>query len=505
MNRLAMYLRLSVEDYQKKDESESISNQREYIRSYIKGQNELNECELTEYADDGFSGTNPNRPAYQRLLEDIRNNQVNILIVKDMSRFSRDYIEMGNYLENIFPFMGIRFISINDAYDSLKEGSNGTEIDTQFKSLLYDFYSKELSQKIRNISLELKSQGKIINGQVPFGYLKDPSNKYRIIIDEKTAYIVREAFELILQGFSCRKVANIFNEKGYIIRSDRKEELGLITYKNSFKTGTEVKKRMWTGEAVSQLTCNELYTGDYVYNRYKETKIGKRTREKIPQEDWKRIEHSHEAIISRDVFFEAQKIKKQRMAEHLRNKKEHTDEFAAIFKRKVFCKECGSLLYYRGEIHKLKKGECLYKLYYCRYCRENRRSNNIREQKLEEVLLDELKNIPARATAENTVIIKEATKNYAKDIDDINHRLQKEYERYKKKELSKEIYLQEKQRLLQKKEALGQELEKERISKTIDKIPDLSGAGKITKELVDAMVKKIVVSRYGSVEIDLKE
>lgn len=505
MNRLAMYLRLSVEDYQKKEESESISNQREYIRSYITGQNELKECEMTEYADDGFSGTNPNRPAYQRLLEDIRNNQVNILIVKDMSRFSRDYIEMGNYLENIFPFMGIRFISINDAYDSFKEGSNGIGMDTQFKSLLYDFYSKELSQKIRSTSLELKSQGKIINGQVPFGYLKDPSNKYRIIIDEKTAYIVREAFELILQGYSCVKVANIFNEKGYITRSDRKEELGLITYKDSLKTGTEVKKRMWTGEAVSQLTCNELYTGDYVYNRYRETKIGTRTREKIPHDAWKRIEHSHKAIISKEIFFEVQEIKKRSMGENLKNKKERTDEFIPIFKRKVFCKECGSLMYYRGESHKLKKGEYLYKSYHCRYCKENRRSNNIKEQKLEEVLLDKLKNIPARATTENIAIITKVNKNYAKDIDDINHRLQKEYERYKKKELSKEAYLQKKQKLLWKKEALKQELEKERISKTIDEMHVPSDAGKITKELVDTMVEKIVVSRYGSIEIDLKE
>ena len=244
MNRLAIYLRLSKEDYQKKEESESISNQREYIRNYIKGQKEFKECELIEYVDDGFSGTNPNRPAYQRLLEDIRNNQVNILVVKDMSRFSRDYIEMGNYLENIFPFMGIRFISINDAYDSSKERDKGTALDTQFKSLLYDFYSKELSQKIRSISQELKSQGKIINAQVPFGYVKDAKNKYNMLIDEKTAHIVREAFELILQGYSCVNIANIFNEKGYITRSDRKEELGLISYKHNLRTGTEVKKRM---------------------------------------------------------------------------------------------------------------------------------------------------------------------------------------------------------------------------------------------------------------------
>lgn len=505
MNRLAIYLRLSKEDYQKKEESESISNQREYIRNYIKGQKEFKECELIEYVDDGFSGTNPNRPAYQRLLEDIRNNQVNILVVKDMSRFSRDYIEMGNYLENIFPFMEIRFISINDAYDSSKERDNGTELDTQFKSLLYDFYSKELSQKIRSISQELKSQGKIINGQVPFGYLKDPKNKYNILIDEKTAYIVREAFELILQGYSCVKIANIFNEKGYITRSDRKEELGLISYKHNLKTGTEVKKRMWTGEAVSQLTRNELYTGDYVYNKYKETTIGRRKREKIPQEKWKRIEDSHEPIISKEIFREVQEIKKQRRGENFNHRKEVTDEFIPIFKRKVFCKECGSLMYYRGEGYKLKKGVYRYKSYHCPYCKENRRSNNIKEQTLEEALLDKLKNIPTLSSKEKTAMNIKENQNHIKGVEDINRNLQKEYEKYKKKELSKEAYLQKKQHLLLKKQKLEQELEKESIFKSTNEITDLSDNGKITKEIVDTMVEKIVVSRYGSIEIYLRK
>lgn len=121
---------------------------------------------------------------------------------------------MGNYLKNIFPFMGIRFISINDGYDSLKEGSNWTEIDIRFKSLLYDFYSKELSRKIRSISQELKSQGKNTNGLASFGYIKDPNDKHHILVDEKTEFIVKEAFELILQGYSCRKTARVFNEKG---------------------------------------------------------------------------------------------------------------------------------------------------------------------------------------------------------------------------------------------------------------------------------------------------
>ena len=479
MSKLAIYLRLSIEDYQKEGESESIHNQREYIKSYIKEHNDLTGYEVSEYVDDGFSGTNPNRPAYQRLLEDLKNNQIDSIIVKDMSRFSRDYIEMGNYLENIFPFMGIRFIAINDAYDSSKERNNGTEIDTQFKSLLYDFYSKELSQKIRGISQELKSQGKNTNGLAPFGYLKDPNNKHRIIIDEKTAFIVKEAFELILQGYSCRQIAGIFNEKGYITRSGRKEELGM--------------------------TGMELYTGDYVYNKLKETHIGGRKVERLPKEEWKRVENTHEAIISKEIFLKVQEIKKQRRGENFNHRKEAKDEFIPIFKRKVFCKECGSSMYYRGESYQLKKGVYRYKRYYCLYCKENKRSNNIKEQTLEEAVLKRLKNAPALTSKENPALDTKVNQNYIKEIEDINSSLQKEYEKYKKKELSKEEYLQEKQNLLLKKQKLEQELEKESISKPANELPDFAGGSKITKELVDTMVEKIVVSRYGEVEIELKE
>lgn len=504
MNRLAIYLRLSKEDYQKKEESESISNQREYIRNYIKGQKEFKECELIEYVDDGFSGTNPNRPAYQRLLEDIRNNQVNILVVKDMSRFSRDYIEMGNYLENIFPFMGIRFISINDAYDSSKERDKGTALDTQFKSLLYDFYSKELSQKIRSISQELKSQGKIINAQVPFGYVKDAKNKYNMLIDEKTAHIVREAFELILQGYSCVNIANIFNEKGYITRSDRKEELGLISYKHNLRTGTEVKKRMWTGEAVSQLTRNELYTGDYVYNQMKETHIGGRKTERLPKEDWKKIENTHEAIISKEVFDKVQEIKKLNRVKNFKcgsTKK----KYYGMLEGKLFCKECGRKLFYRQDSQKTKNGISVYKKYYCSFCKANQNSNIVKEEKLEELLLDKIKNIPVKVDTESTKISIQEKKNLSCELESIKNNLQKQYEKYKKKELSKEVYLQEKQNLLRKKQEIEQELEKESIFESTNEIPDLSDNGKITKEIVDTMVEKIVVSRYGSIEIYLRK
>lgn len=504
MNKLAIYLRLSNEDYDKEGESESIHNQREYIKAYIKEHKDLMEYEISEYVDDGFSGTNSNRPAYQRLLEDLKNNHIDSIIVKDMSRFSRDYIEMGNYLENIFPFMGIRFISINDGYDSLKEGSNGTEIDTQFKSLLYDFYSKELSQKIRSISQELKSQGKNTNGLAPFGYIKDPKDKHHILVDEKTAFIVREAFELILQGYSCNKIARVFNEKRYITRSDRKEELGLTSYKHNLKTGTEVKKRMWQGPTIAQMTSMELYTGDYVYNQMKETHIGGRKTERLPKEDWKKIENTHEAIISKEVFDKVQEIKKLNRVKNFKcgsTKK----KYYGMLEGKLFCKECGRKLFYRQDSQKTKNGISVYKKYYCSFCKVNQNSNIVKEEKLEELLLDKIKNIPVKVDTESTKISIQEKKNLSCELESIKNNLQKQYEKYKKKELSKEVYLQEKQNLLRKKQEIEQELEKESIFESTNEIPDLFDNGKITKEIVETMVEKIVVSRYGSIEIYLRK
>ena len=202
MNRIAIYLRLSEEDYKKTDESVSISNQRDYTRSYIENDNSLKDSEIEEYIDDGYSATNTNRPAFLRLVDDIKGGKVETIVVKDMSRFSRDYILLGDYLSNILPFLKIRFIAINDNYDSLKEQGNGLDTDTQFKTLYYDLFSKELSEKVRSSVKQIKSQGKNTNWAAPFGYIKDPKDKYHIIIDEKTAFIVKEAFDLLLKGYS---------------------------------------------------------------------------------------------------------------------------------------------------------------------------------------------------------------------------------------------------------------------------------------------------------------
>lgn len=503
MNRIAIYLRLSEEDYKKTDESVSIVNQRDYIRSYIENEDSLKNSEIEEYIDDGYSATNTNRPSFLRLVDDIKGGKVGTIIVKDMSRFSRDYILLGDYLSNIFPFLKIRFIAINDNYDSLKEQGNGLDTDTQFKTLYYDLFSKELSEKVRSSVKQIKSQGKNTNWAAPFGYVKDPKDKYHIIIDDKTAFIVKEAFDLLLKGYSCTQVANIFNKKGYITRSERKEELKLSDYSRNFITGSKVKKRAWTSICISQITRNELYTGDYVYNKYKETRIGGRKRTLLPEEEWKVIPNTHEAIISREVFDKVKKIKEKRCFGEYKGKTNHS-----IFSDKIFCKECGRHMSFRSDSRQKKNSdkEYKYKGYFCYFCKAEKTPNNIREKDIIELIKPKLKDFKIQNTLKEERVIeyKNVEEEILKEIAILNANLQTIYENYKKKNISKEEYLKEKTFIQDKKVLLENKLEEVK-SEAIDSKKEFDSnsldENNLLKSYVDSSIDKIIVSRTGEIEI----
>lgn len=503
MNRIAIYLRLSEEDYKKTDESISIVNQRDYIRSYIENENSLKNSEIEEYIDDGYSATNTNRPSFLRLVDYIKGGRVGTIIVKDMSRFSRDYILLGDYLSNIFPFLKIRFIAINDNYDSINENGNGIDTDTQFKTLYYDLFSKELSEKVRGAVQQIKSQGKNTNWEAPFGYIKDPEDKYHIIIDKKTAFIVKEAFDLLLKGYSCIQVANIFNEKGYITRSERKEELKLSDYTGNLVTGSKVKKRVWTNPSISQLTSNELYTGDYVYNKYRETKIGGRKRILLPEEEWKIILNTHEAIISREVFDKVKKIKEKRSFGGYTGNKNRS-----IFSDKIFCKECGRHMSFRSDSRQKKNSDKIYKYrsYYCNLCKAEKTPNNIKEKDIIELIKPKLKDFKIQKTLKEERVIehKNVKEDILKEISILNSNLQIIYENYKKKNISKDEYLKEKTFIQDKKillESKLEELKSEKIDSRKETDIDVLDEEGLLKAYVRSLIDKIIVSRSGEIEI----
>ena len=296
--RIAVYMRLSKTDETMQEESNSISMQRILIRKYIASHFE--ECEVMEYQDDGFSGTNFNRPGVQRLLEDARNEKFDCVVVKDFSRFGRDYMEVGAYLEQIFPFLGIRFISINDHYDSGSSQGNTADLGVNFKNLLYDLYSKDLSQKVKTSLRARKDGGQYVSGNAPFGYEKAPDDRHMLVICEDEAAVVRKIFSLALQGMTSSQTAKKLNLENIPTPVEFKIRKG--------KTSRKPKgdKFYWSSSTVCSILRNPVYAGDVEYGKTEREQVGGRNVLKARAE-WKMIRNHHAPIIAREDFEEVQK------------------------------------------------------------------------------------------------------------------------------------------------------------------------------------------------------
>lgn len=306
--RVAAYLRLSKEDgdfssnFGKKTESDSITNQRELIGNYMKGQPGLELVE--EFCDDGYTGTNFNRPDFMRMMEAIKNKKINCVIVKDLSRFGREYIEAGNYIEKIFPQLGIRFIAINDHYDSGAANGQSDGIILPFKNLINDSYSRDTSIKVRTHLDVKRRQGEFIGSFSVYGYLKDPEVKNHLIVDDYAARVVQDIYKWKIEGLSPDKIAKRLTQLGIASPMEYKKAKG-IRYACAFKTG---KKAKWSHVAVRRILRNEVYTG--ILEQGKRTTPNYKVKKSIYKEksEWARVEDAHGAIISRREFDLVQRL-----------------------------------------------------------------------------------------------------------------------------------------------------------------------------------------------------
>jgi DNA invertase Pin-like site-specific DNA recombinase len=293
--KAAIYIRISKDDVEK-SESYSVANQRDLILSYLKSHPEIKLC--AERIDDGYSGVNFDRPAIQELLTETKNGTINCIIVKDLSRFGRNYIETGRYLEQIFPFIGVRFIAINDNYDSMAANNSHDNIIVPFKNLMNDAYSRDISIKVRS-QLEVRQRRGDFIGSFPvYGYVRSDENKKRLAIDEFAAQTIRDIFKWKISGMNNQKIADKLDELGVPSPLEYKAMLNWA-FSTSFKLKPKAK---WSAVAVGRILKNEIYTGTMVQG--KETtpnyKIKKRIK-KAPAE-WIRVEDTHEAIISAEDF-----------------------------------------------------------------------------------------------------------------------------------------------------------------------------------------------------------
>jgi DNA invertase Pin-like site-specific DNA recombinase len=295
-----MYIRLSNEDSDiaEKTESNSILNQKDMIYDYISKENELANYEIVEYVDDGFSGTNTNRTAFKKLLKDARDNTIKCIVVKDLSRFSRNYIEAGNFLEQVFPFLGIRFISINDSYDS--ESFNGTTggFEIAFKNLLYDLYSKDLSKKVK-AGKEIKMRkGEYLGSFAPFGYKKSKIHKHKLEISEKEAEVVKLIFNL--RYYENKSISDIARELN--LRKIKTPSMFFKERVDTKKFRNSSDKLMWSYGSIIRTIKNRTYTGAVVGRKRVTTRIGTNKSKKGSEEENIIVENVHEPIISKEIF-----------------------------------------------------------------------------------------------------------------------------------------------------------------------------------------------------------
>ena len=328
----ALYLRLSKEDGDvasgSKNESNSIANQKSLIMDYLQSRPEFRVVSIRE--DDGFSGTDFNRPAFQAMMEDVKKGVINCIIVKDLSRFGRNYIEVGRYLEKLFPMLGIRFIAVNDNYDSL-EADTAHDIVVPFKNLINDSYCRDLSVKIRSHLTIKRKNGEFIGAFACYGYLKDENNRNQLVVDTYAGQVVKDIFRMKINGMSQYRIADALNEQGILSPMEYKKYLG-SHFESSFKVNP---KAVWTAKAVTRILTNEVYTGVLVQGKQTTPNHKVKVRQEVDEADWIRVENAHESLIDRVLFDIVQNL----MGRDTRTSPNETQVFP--LSGLVYCGDCG--------------------------------------------------------------------------------------------------------------------------------------------------------------------
>ena len=316
---VALYIRLSKED-ESAGPSQSVQNQESLLREFVQ-QHRLSVFDT--YVDDGWSGTNFDRPNFQRMIGDIETKKVNMVITKDLSRLGRDYIMTGHYMERYFPEHRVRYISLLDGIDT---GVDSTANDiTPFRAIMNDMYAKDISKKIKSVKRDKQRKGQFIGGKPMYGYKMHPTEKNKIVIDEEVAPIVRRIFALALSGISCRKIATTLNEEGIPTPS---------AYCGWKARNTGPYSGQWSSERISEMLKNETYIGNMVQGRM--VKISYKSKKCLRQspENWVVVEGTHEPIIDSETF---QKV--QRLINSRKHTRSRTYDF--LLKGLIFCHECG--------------------------------------------------------------------------------------------------------------------------------------------------------------------
>lgn len=515
--KVAMYIRLSREDGDK-EESASVTNQRDIIKRFIE-ENE-NFVFIKEYVDDGFTGTNFNRPAFQEMLKDIEDGIIDTVITKDLSRLGRDYIDTGHYVQRYFPERKIRYIAILDNIDTLEDA--GMNDIAPFKSVINDMYVKDISKKIRSALEERRKSGKFLGVTAPYGYKKNPDNKYQLVINEEEARVVRYIFDLYLQGNGLTKISQILTDEGIPVPGISRD-IG--------KTRKTKLYNCWKQTTVSRILKNQVYIGNLVQFKRRKINYKSKIRVTVPEEQRYICENTHEPIIEKSKFEQVQEIIEGNTSFKTGTKHDY------LFKGLLYCADCGAKLYLTYSVYALKKyGEYRYTTVCYTYSKLfnecSRHSNSI--PILEKLLIANIKKVCSLyinknlqeelmkiAEGENA---KENPKDiYNKQIESINQKIEdtslyiknlyidkvkgiineKEFvELSKSFESERQNYIKQKEELIK----LCNKIEtRKKDNDRIEKIAkEFISLEKPTKELLQQLIEKITISEDNEVTIYFK-
>ncbi len=328
--RTALYIRLSVEFNGKR--GDSLETQRQIMEAYAALCPDLEIVEV--YTDNGITGRTFEREAFQRMLADVEAGKINCIMVKDLSRLGRNTIDTGYYIEKYFPLHGVRFIAVNDQFDSEDSENSGNHLIVPLKNMINEAYAADISKKVRAQQNQAMRDGEFVGGRPPYGYRKDPDNCHHLLVNEDTAPIVRQIFQWTVDGVALNVIVKRLNEQGVMTPGYYLASIGLISSKKLMGSG---KWQTWT---VGKILADEVYTGDMVQGKH--TNVGHKQVVTKPV-DWIVVRNTHEPLVSREIFAKAQAVREQAASKYTQSeKKPYTPN---ILRGRVFCGHCGKNLH----------------------------------------------------------------------------------------------------------------------------------------------------------------
>ena len=510
--KTAVYVRLSTEDL----DEDTLDNQIYLLKSFVGEKTDMVLVDI--YADNGFSGTNFERPEFTRLMNDVKTGKVNCIVVKDLSRLGRNYIETGNLIENVFPFLNVRFIAVTDNFDT-NEGGGVENMVASFKNLVNDVYAKDISRKIITAFRTKQKNGEYIGLVAPYGYLKSAENKNKFVIDEKTAPAVKKIFELYAGGYGLDRIARIMNESDYDCPRKYRYSIGITKsdrYKNS----------KWGRTTINTILTNRAYIGDMVQGKVKQELCNNIVMHYTNKDDWIVVEGTHEAIIERNLFFEVQDIlekKKTEQAVRRKNSKSREYKEENLLKGRIKCGCCGKSMNLAQNV----RGNSISRSYYCSGYKELREAvctnkNRINKSSVESKILESIKkcifnnidesSLSLEIADKNTQDIKKRMVQIERAIRQTNSKIADLYKDVSDGLIDENDYLLMKTKFLNDKKQL--EREEKLLSDNMKKTSDSAGklraadylkkckkAKKLDRKMVESFIELVTINDDKSIEI----